>query len=104
MNKKIVQNSVICSMCKDEIWSASVHDFKTCKCGNISVDGGMEYLRRVGNISSYKDTSFYMTEKCIEDITKAVKWGLETSRNEYGIALAVFRALRENGLIKEDNA
>ena len=33
--------------CGDTIESHSVHDFKTCSCGAVSVDGGHEYLRRV---------------------------------------------------------
>ena len=31
------------------IQSKSVHDFKTCSCGACSVDGGLEYLRRVAD-------------------------------------------------------
>lgn len=31
------------------IQSKSVHDFKTCSCGGCSVDGGLEYLRRVAD-------------------------------------------------------
>jgi hypothetical protein len=25
------------------------HDFKTCSCGKTSIDGGTDYLRRVGH-------------------------------------------------------
>lgn len=35
-----------CNNCGDIIESTSVHDFKTCSCGNISVDGGHVYLKR----------------------------------------------------------
>lgn len=101
MNKKIVQNSIICNSCKEEIYSASVHDFRYCSCEKVAVDGGMEYLRRIG--IDYTDTSFYMEEKTIEDIKNAVKWGKDTGRNDLGIALAVFRALRKNGLIVEND-
>lgn len=47
MNKIILQNEAQCLNCNDIIWSGSRHDFKSCKCGNICVDGGMEYIRRV---------------------------------------------------------
>lgn len=35
-----------CNLCNDVIVSESTHDFKTCSCGTVSVDGGKEYLRR----------------------------------------------------------
>ena len=38
-----------CLACKDIIVSRSVHDFRTCKCGETSVDGGNTYLRVVGD-------------------------------------------------------
>jgi hypothetical protein len=55
--EKIIRNSVKCLKCGEEIESKSVHDFRSCKCGNISVDGGKEYLRRVGNYEECEDTS-----------------------------------------------
>ena len=42
---KIISNKVQCSVCKDII-ERYRHDFVTCKCGAISVDGGKDYLRR----------------------------------------------------------
>jgi len=44
---RILQNEAKCRKCDDIIWSAHRHDFKTCKCGAISVDGGLDYIRRV---------------------------------------------------------
>lgn len=34
-----------CPYCKDQIWSRHTHDFRTCKCGKVFVDGGRDYLR-----------------------------------------------------------
>ena len=42
----IKKNAIKCKLCNDIIESKSVHDFVTCSCGNVSVDGGHEYLRR----------------------------------------------------------
>jgi hypothetical protein len=39
-------NAVRCLICQMEIESFTVHDFKTCACGNVSVDGGREYKKR----------------------------------------------------------
>ena len=50
-------NKVKCLKCGDIIESKTYHDFVTCKCGNISVNGGNEYKRRAGNVSegSYEE-------------------------------------------------
>lgn len=44
-----IKNDARCRKCGDEIESKSRHDFVTCKCGAISVDGGQDYMRRCGN-------------------------------------------------------
>lgn len=44
--EKIKTNKIKCLFCGDIIESKSVHDFKSCSCGKVSVDGGKEYLRR----------------------------------------------------------
>ena len=33
-------------MCGDVIESHNRHDFMSCKCGEISVDGGKSYIKR----------------------------------------------------------
>ena len=48
-SKKILVNKIQCKNCKDFIVSKPVHDFKWCSCKIIAVDGGLEYLRRVGD-------------------------------------------------------
>lgn len=66
--KKIIRNSAECFQCGEHIESKSVHDFKSCSCGNIMVDGGKEYLKRVGDIhhKNSKDTSITQeVPKCV---------------------------------------
>jgi hypothetical protein len=54
----IIRNSARCNLCGDEIESTYRHDFKSCKCGAIFVDGGHAYLRRgANNLSDIIDTS-----------------------------------------------
>lgn len=38
-------NCVVCPKCNDEIYSRANHDFHYCSCGEIAVDGGLNYLR-----------------------------------------------------------
>lgn len=55
---KIKRNSAKCAKCGDEIESTHRHDFVTCRCGEISIDGGKSYLKRSAkNPSNLIDTS-----------------------------------------------
>ena len=52
----IIRNSAQCLDCGDIIESLDRHHFATCSCGNLSVDGGQSYIRRVfQDESRYKD-------------------------------------------------
>lgn len=42
-------NAAVCKKCGDYIRSKHRHDFVTCECGSVSVDGGSHYVRRVGS-------------------------------------------------------
>ncbi len=44
--RRIKRNSAKCLKCNTEIESVHRHDFVTCPCGNVSVDGGRAYLKR----------------------------------------------------------
>ena len=56
-DKNILVNKIQCKKCKDIIESKHVHDFKWCTCKSIAVDGGLEYLRRVGNLEDITELS-----------------------------------------------
>ena len=56
-NKKILVNKIQCKKCKDIIESKHIHDFKWCTCKSIAVDGGLEYLRRVGSFEDIIELS-----------------------------------------------
>jgi hypothetical protein len=45
---KLIRNIIKCGKCGQVIESKHRHDFVVCKCGNCSVDGGLDYARRVG--------------------------------------------------------
>ena len=63
---KIMVNEIRCKKCGDVIESKSVHDFKFCKCESVAVDGGHNYLRRLGEPENWDDLSEY---EVIEDET-----------------------------------
>lgn len=55
--EQIRTNKIKCRKCGDIIESIDVHDFKWCSCGAVAVDGGREYLRRVGNKEDFEELS-----------------------------------------------
>lgn len=48
-----MRNRAKCRLCGTVIESRSVHDFQTCRCGAIYVDGGKEYFRRGGKPDNF---------------------------------------------------
>jgi len=44
---RIVRNSARCLICGDHLESRDTYDRRACSCGNLSVDGGRDYLRRL---------------------------------------------------------
>ena len=58
--KKLIINRAKCLLCNDIITSEHSHDYVTCQCGNLSIDGGNEYARRLyEQPNSYQDLSEY---------------------------------------------
>lgn len=55
--KKIKVNKARCKKCGDVIESKFRHDFQSCKCGAIFVDGGRDYCRRGGNSEDFEELS-----------------------------------------------
>ena len=53
----IKRNRAKCFKCGDVVESTHVHDFKYCSCKSMAVDGGPDYLRRLGNLTHMEDLS-----------------------------------------------
>lgn len=68
MKKKILVNKAQCLNCDDIIESNHVHDYKTCSCGNLSVDGGLDYLKRIA-----KDMNKWEDLSVVDDTTLEMK-------------------------------
>ncbi len=47
MTRRLTRNAAQCGRCKDVIVSRFRHNFATCSCGALSVDGGLDYRRVV---------------------------------------------------------
>lgn len=93
----IIQNQVMCHNCSDQPYSRHRHDYVECLCGNVAVDGGMEYLRRVGG--PYKELSYSIEDKTINTAIRYLNEARDSGRNDLGLVLAVIRALNKDGYI-----
>lgn len=67
MKTKIIKNQAQCLICGEIIESTHRHDYVTCKCGNLSVDGGKDYLRR-----SFKQTDSWSDCSITETVKEVV--------------------------------
>ena len=52
---RITRNAARCKKCGTVIESKHRHDFVSCACGAIFVDGGHDYIRRGGDPSLMED-------------------------------------------------
>ena len=54
---KIILNKIRCKKCNDIIESKTINDFKKCKCGAVAIDGGKQYLKRLGKLEDIEELS-----------------------------------------------
>lgn len=55
--EKIISNKIKCKKCGDVIESKNTNDYKRCSCGAVAVDGGKNYLKRIGMEEEYEELS-----------------------------------------------
>ena len=93
----ILQNQIRCLKCKDEPYSTDRHDFVECSCGAVAVDGGLDYLRRVGDLGDWKEMSISIPEGLSLNLMRMIYDAVESDRNAKGVLCAIARSLRDNG-------
>lgn len=90
----ILQNEIECRLCGDIIFSMHGHDFVTCKCGAVSVDGGQAYLKRSGELENIIERSLVLKDR--ENFSKLVlKCSISTTPEEF--RQLVFDTFHQNG-------
>ncbi len=98
----IVSNQVECLKCGDKPFSKSRHDFVSCTCGAVSVDGGQAYLKRnFLKQDDYREMSIVLPIEQVLSAVATVKAARESGRNDLGLALAAIRGLRDGGMVFE---
>ncbi|MEA5004419.1 MAG: hypothetical protein VB081_13115 [Christensenella sp.] len=56
-------NKIKCKVCGDIIESKTTHDLQYCRCKSVAVDGGKEYLRRLGNPEDWEELSEFQNKE-----------------------------------------
>ena len=79
------RNSAKCAKCGDEIESTHRHDFVWCSCKSIAVDGGTSYLKRIGSLQNFIDTSVFRQMTLEELVTYHGYWHEQATKNSYGM-------------------
>jgi len=77
--------AIKCPRCLDTIYSRAHHDFHSCTCGAIDIDGGRSYLK-YGWISEVRKDEILPFTLNIEGVSEADlydDWNKQT--NKYGI-------------------
>ncbi len=59
---KILRNRIKCRLCGEVLESRTGDELILCSCGACGVDGGQEYLRRVGYEKDYEELSLFAEE------------------------------------------
>lgn len=74
----MLRNIAKCNKCGSVIESKTRHDYQSCKCGAIAVDGGKDYIRRCGNPEDFDEAFDYENGFGPQDmntlVTKVWEW------------------------------
>lgn len=92
--KQLTRNAARCHRCGTTIESKWGHHFVTCQCGDVSVDGGLNYERRVFKPDAKWDE---LCEYIEEDVAAS-----QISPNPPGVALRDFTPEESAALDRRD--
>lgn len=86
----LLRSQLECPLCGDLISSIHVHDFQTCKCGALSIDGGRDYLRVMANDEVME---LFKAEGGLKDYDRSISIAGEHNKASAAAALVVYKAL-----------
>lgn len=89
MGYKIITNKIKCKKCGDEIESTYRHDFKMCSCESVAVDGGKDYLRRIGETDDIDELS--TVEVPLRNIENSIVDGLIAENKTFSLEIESYR-------------
>lgn len=81
---RIIVPAVQCNICGDVVYSRTKHDYRSCSCGHVAVDGGFDYFKVVGNEDDFEITSVELCNVTVQDLYNDWK----DNKSEYGLVQA----------------
>ena len=72
--------AIQCPSCQSVIYSRARHDFHSCKCGDVSIDGGFDYTRFL-----FKKEKPQVIIKYVQATRKALYDDWNYRREKYGV-------------------
>jgi hypothetical protein len=80
MKNKVL--AITCEKCGDTIFSRAQHDYHSCSCRAVSIDGGKQYLRVLWNEKEHKRPTCFELKINQTDEQLYNDWNL--NKNKYG--------------------
>lgn len=120
VHKRPMRNRAKCKLCEDVIESFHQHDYVTCRCGEITIDGGLHYWKcsalhwenflRVDDenniiiptIIDINDTDTIAVEENSEEVDRSSKPSKEELLDMLAKQLEDLEKLPSNALINRD--
>jgi len=67
--KRLAATSVVCTgiqcqACGEIVVSLHRHDWRSCKCGKVFIDGGRDYVRYGGDAENIKSVTVRLSRGC----------------------------------------
>ena len=94
MQERILLNSIKCNNCNDILISTNRHDFNMCYCGKVGVDGGTEYLRRIGESKDITDLPI-MDDGEHETRRSNLRWGVNYDKDMNRLPKTEWRLIKD---------
>ncbi len=95
----ILSNQARCKLCGDTPFSSHRHDFRSCECGEISVDGGTAYIRRLAkDLSNIEDMSIDLPDEACKVAIEAADASLENGDSAGSLSVVIISALGAHGI------
>jgi hypothetical protein len=97
----ILRNQIRCHKCKDEPCSTERQELVMCECGAVGVDGGIDYLKRIGDPADMKDISIHLPSGVVSDLVDAIEQvssvPVKSRPQSLSVLCKIARTLRDYG-------
>lgn len=98
----LVYNAIQCKKCGDIIESVHRHNYVTCKCGTVSVDGGLDYQQTLfkGSTDDYTNLAVYSDEpfEKVREFAFRLGYGKPGAKDYGELRLTRFKDMTDNHL------